>query len=49
MASIVFPQASSELTPVNLCQEINVGRLRLCARCCEHRVDLTAMMGLVVE
>jgi len=32
-----------------LCQHVEVCWLWFCTRCCQHRVDLTPMVGLVVE
>jgi len=32
-----------------LCQQVEVCWLWFCTRCCQHRVDLTPMVGLVVE
>jgi hypothetical protein len=36
-------------TAHKLCQHMKVSRLWFCTRCSQHRVDLTSMVGLVIE
>jgi hypothetical protein len=54
IASIPADRALSTVLPPRhrrpeLCQHMKVRRLWFCTRCRQHRVDLTSMVGLVIE